>query len=79
MFLQKAFDQPGIRDIPHHHLTPPTFLLFLEIRPVTGIGQFVQYHHLGLGPHTEKMPDIVRPDKPTPPRHQNYFTHQSEV
>ena len=75
--LQEFLHQPGIRNVPHHDLTPTPLLLFFQIRPVSGVRQFVQNHRLDLGPRRQQVPDIVRPDKSAPARHQNNFTHQS--
>ena len=69
VLLQEFPDQPGIGNVAYDHLTPATLFLFLQIRAVSGIGQLVQNHHPGLRPRPQQVSDVVRPDKPTSPRH----------
>ena len=79
MLFQKLFHQPGIRNVPHHHLASSRLLLPFQIRPVAGIGKFVQNHGLRLRLHPQQVPDVVRTDESTPPGDQNSLAHPPRI
>ena len=59
ILIEKFRHQSGIRDISYHHLTSPTFFLFLKVGTVSRISEFIQHHHFGGGTARKQMADVV--------------------